>query len=92
MSNFERAILESRRVVRLRFDSLWCLPQSFNGELVERLTRQTFGACGLLFQLVDPAHDPALELNGQFETNALVPDVVSLASRRGELRAGCHTG
>jgi hypothetical protein len=69
-----------------------CLPQSFNGELVERLTRQTFGACGLLFQLVDPAHDPALELNGQFETNALVPDVVSLALRLGELRAGCHTG
>jgi hypothetical protein len=68
------------------------LPQPFNGEMVGRLPRQTFGACGLLPQIVDPAHDPALELNGQFETNALVPNVVSLALRPGELCAGCHTG
>jgi hypothetical protein len=69
-----------------------CLPQSFVGEMVGRLPRQTFGACRLLLQIVDPAHDAALELNRQFETNALVPEVVSLALRPGELPAGCYNG
>jgi hypothetical protein len=36
------------------------LPQSFNREIVVRLPRQAFGASRLLLQIVDPAHDAAL--------------------------------